>query len=786
MTRQAQIEYLQIIEEEIKRNKRNQLKRLYDGAYDWQRKFIAATKEFSSCMLMAANRCVAGHTSIQVRQGKEIFSAPFVEILSEPDVNIRYWADGSLHDTDTFSAYFQGILPTFRLYLSNGQFLDCTDGHKVLDVEGNYRTIQDLMSDASALRCYQISEDYQASCVGGDCQHDQPLLRKLDNGQALPPLSSDAQQHSSLHRRSFLLSDEAGHIDQYNQAFQGVDLLSNQGALTHVLGLCGTFSSYVFLPTSELLIQARQIAQKLRAEEASDLQLDNEDDSRRISDYCEAYSNHIFYSKPVSLTGRVDIIAWEGIGLQPCFDLSMPDHHNYVTSGIVSHNCGKTRTGLVVDSYHLRGDYPDDWEGIEFDHPPLCWLLGYTGEKTRDLLQNKLFGRLENGKFAGGLIPSDLIVDYKSMAGTSGAMREVRVKHVLGVSICQFWSYKQGQDALMGDEVDFVHIDEEPEDPEIFPQVLTRTLTGGNKDENGDPLGGHVMLTFTPEHGKTQLVCKFMGEEYEADEEEDVVEYKDSGMYMQNATWDECPHLNEDAKRKILSQYPAYQRKMRSKGVPLMGSGLIYEVDEDEIKCEPFDVPDHWFVINGMDLGWDHPQAHIQMVWNRDADIFYIINAWRARKKQPFEAWHNVKVWAENVPTSWPADGLMTEKGSAKQQKDYYEEEGFNMLPEHATWEGGGNGVWAGLVEINDLFKTGRMKIASPLHEVFEEIRQYHTKTNSKGKSDIVKIKDDYCDAIRYAYMMRRYAIRVMDLYQDNHQYQRNVNDSSRDVRDGY
>jgi len=427
---------------------------------------------------------------------------------------------------------------------------------------------------------------------------------------------------------------------------------------------------------------------------------------------------------------------------------------------------GKTMTGVLADSYHLTGDYPEDWEGHRFESPPLIWLLGVTGEKTRDLLQAPLFGRVEGSIFSGGLIHADKIISFRSMTGTSGAMREVRVKHVLGVSTVQFWSYSQGQAVLMGDSLDWYHIDEEPKDQTIYPQVLTRTATG---DEGR---GGRGILTFTPENGRTETVVGFM--------DGDV----DSQFFM-NKGWGDAPHLTEETKAALLEKFPPYQRDMRSQGVPLMGAGLIYEVAEDDIKCDPFDVPDYWFVINGMDFGWDHPQAHIQLVWDRDADIYYVINAWKGSKKQPFEAWHIVKPWAKNVPTAWPQDGLQTEKGSAKEQKEYYEEEGFRMLPDHATWPDGGVGVWAGIMELNNLMKTGRLRVVSTLTEVFAEIRQYHTKTLPSGKSEIVKIKDDILCAIRYAYMMRRYAIRVCDLYPSQYASQPQ-RDSGRDTRMGY
>ena len=408
---------------------------------------------------------------------------------------------------------------------------------------------------------------------------------------------------------------------------------------------------------------------------------------------------------------------------------------------IAANQVGKSVTGVIIDAHHLTGDYPEDWDGYRFERPPLCWLLGYSGEKTRDLLQNKLFGRLNNGMFEGGLITPDRIIDYKSMSGTAGACREVRIRHAKGISICQLWSYSQGQHALMGDVVDWYHIDEEPEDQEIYPQVLTRTLNGdGGK-------GGRGILTLTPENGKTELVCRFMDDED-----------PQSGMYLQTATWDDAPHLTEDIKRSLLAMYPSYQRDMRSKGVPLMGSGLIFEHDAKQISCRRFVIPEHWYLINGMDFGWDHPQAHVQLAIDPDTATVYVTQAWKASKKQPFEAWHVVKHWARDVPTAWPHDGNQHEKGSAKQQKDYYEDEGWAMLSSHACWPDGGNGVEAGLMKLNELMMTGKFKVFDDLHEVLEEIREYHRKPTPSGLSVIVKVKDDILDAIRTAFMMARYA----------------------------
>lgn len=397
---------------------------------------------------------------------------------------------------------------------------------------------------------------------------------------------------------------------------------------------------------------------------------------------------------------------------------------------------GKTRTGLTVDAIHLLGDYPPDWEGHRFDAAPMCWLLGFSMEKTRDLLQSPLFGRLEGGKWTGGLIPADRIIDHKSATGTSGAAREVRVKHASGLeSTVQFWSYSQGQHAIMGDSVDWYHIDEEPKDRAIFPQVLTRTATG----DKGR--GGRGILTFTPENGRTEMVIQFM-------------DTPSAGQYMQRATWDDAKHLTEATKADLLAQYPAWQRDMRSKGLPLLGAGLIFDFDDDVFKCQPFECPPHWWVVNGMDFGWDHPQAHVQLWVDRDSDTIYLAHAWKGSKVTPSTAWGSVRAWAQGVPTAWPHDGLQTEKGSGEQQREAYHTAGWQMMQDHATWQAGGNGVEAGLVELYERMTTGKFKVFSHLTDFFEEKLNYHRDESGH----IVKVKDDIISAVRYAYMMRRFA----------------------------
>ena len=431
--------------------------------------------------------------------------------------------------------------------------------------------------------------------------------------------------------------------------------------------------------------------------------------------------------------------------------------NHYESCLCAANQIGKTWTGTTVDAFHLLGEYPDDYEGHRFTFAPMCWGLGFSMEKTRDLIQTALFGRYISGEFEGGLVPKSRIISWESAMGTPNSMRSVRVKHSSGgESTMQLWSYSQGQHAIMGDVVDWFHVDEEPKDQSIRPQVLTRTVNG----DKGK--GGRGIYTFTPENGRTDLVIKFMDD-------------PSPDQFFMRKGWNDAPHITPEKRERMLAQYPPHQRDMRTKGIPMLGHGRIFDMAEDMIECAPFEIPAHWMIGNGMDFGYDHPQAFIQLAWNQEDNEFYLMHCWKQSKVSANEAWGAVNSWASRIPTAWPHDGLQHEKGrsDAVQQKVHYEKAGFNMMPEHAThppinvngeMKSGGNSVEHGIYEINDLMRKGKFKVFSNCRPFFDEFTQYHR--DDKGK--IVKVNDDILDATRYAYMMRRFFMRKGDIMSQN------------------
>lgn len=213
-------------------------------------------------------------------------------------------------------------------------------------------------------------------------------------------------------------------------------------------------------------------------------------------------------------------------------------------------------------------------------------------------------------------------------------------------------------------------------------------------------------------------------------------------------------HYTDEDRARIIDSYPAHEREARAKGIPILGSGRVFPVEESMIRVAPFPIPKHWARINGVDFGIDHPFAAVSIAWDRDADCIYVTNAYRQKDALPAVHAAAIKPWGAWIPNAWPHDGLIRDKGSGEQLAEQYRSHDLNMLQERATNEEGGNGVEAGLLDMLERMQTGRLKVFEGLNDWFEEFRLYHRKDGM-----VVKLLDDLMSATRYAIMMKRFAV---------------------------
>lgn len=225
--------------------------------------------------------------------------------------------------------------------------------------------------------------------------------------------------------------------------------------------------------------------------------------------------------------------------------------------------------------------------------------------------------------------------------------------------------------------------------------------------------------------------------------------------YLVMAGWSDVPHLDDKTKRELRAATPPHLRKAREFGIPVLGSGAVFPILEENILVDPIPIPDTWPQIGGLDFGWDHPFAAVRLAWDRDADCLYVVQDFRQSELTPALARVGMAAWDKWLPFAWPHDGLQHDKGSGEQLAEQYRSAGFNMLQERATFLDGSFGVEAGISEMLERMQTGRWKVFNTCAYWIEEYRLYHRKDGL-----IQKIRDDVISASRYAMMMRRYACR--------------------------
>lgn len=208
--------------------------------------------------------------------------------------------------------------------------------------------------------------------------------------------------------------------------------------------------------------------------------------------------------------------------------------------------------------------------------------------------------------------------------------------------------------------------------------------------------------------------------------------------YLVNAGWDDVPHLDEKAKRELLESTPPHLRDARKYGKPSMGAGAIYPISESEIVCEPFQVPAHWPMVYGMDVGWNRTAA-IWAAWDRDSDIVYLWSEHYRGQAEPSIHADAIRSRAEWIP------GVIDPASRGRNQSDgrnllsIYTELGLDLSPAQ-------NSVESGIFEVWQRLSSGRLKIFKTLQNTLAEFRLY--RRDEKGR--IVKENDHLMDAMRY------------------------------------
>jgi phage terminase large subunit-like protein len=394
---------------------------------------------------------------------------------------------------------------------------------------------------------------------------------------------------------------------------------------------------------------------------------------------------------------------------------------------VAANRVGKTEgIGGYELTMHLTGLYPDWWPGIKFDGPVDTWAAGTTNQTTKDIIQYKLLGPVND--MGTGLIPGAEIVDTKKKASSvPDTIETVYVNHYTrgvkdGVSVLGLKSYEQGRKSFEGTEKHIILLDEEPPE-DVYGECYLRTMT----------VDGHILLTFTPMQGCSKVVLMYMPGGKVPDN------FEETGKYVIQLDWDDAPHLTKEQKERYLNGIAPHLRDARTRGIPSLGSGAIYPIGDPEIiTVDDFKIPDYWHWVYGFDFGWNATAAMWAAV-DKDNDITYLTREYKAGFQPPAVHVSAVKSLGEWIP------GIADPAGRQSNQKD-----GSKLIDEYRALglrlEQADNAVEAGIFDVWNRMSTGRLKVFRSCQKWFDEFRVYFR--DEKGK--VVKENDHLMDCTRY------------------------------------
>lgn len=207
------------------------------------------------------------------------------------------------------------------------------------------------------------------------------------------------------------------------------------------------------------------------------------------------------------------------------------------------------------------------------------------------------------------------------------------------------------------------------------------------------------------------------------------------------ATWDDVPHLTAEQKQELWDSVPPHEREARAKGIPTMGAGAIYPVEEERYLCDHIDIPIYWPKAFGMDVGWNRTAA-IGGAWDRQSDVVYVYSEHYMGQAEPSIHADAIKARGDWIPGAIdPASQGAGQRDGVKLM-DEYRKLGLHLVAAD-------NAVEAGIHAVYQRLSSGRLKIFKNLGSLRAELKLYRRDKHGRP----VKENDHALDALRYLIM---------------------------------
>ena len=193
-------------------------------------------------------------------------------------------------------------------------------------------------------------------------------------------------------------------------------------------------------------------------------------------------------------------------------------------------------------------------------------------------------------------------------------------------------------------------------------------------------------------------------------------------FYLQ-AGWEHSPHLTPDAMAELLASCEPHLRDARSKGIPAMGSGSVFPVQEEFITASSeFRLKPWYRRAYGLDPGW-RGTACVWGAYDPDLDTIYIYDCYIQGERDPVQ--HAAAIMRRDPP-NMKIPGAIDPAASGSSQADgkqmlkMYRQAGLSVIPADNTRE-------SNIQQMYGYMVAGKFKVVkSPATEPwFREFRTF-------------------------------------------------------------
>jgi phage terminase large subunit len=363
---------------------------------------------------------------------------------------------------------------------------------------------------------------------------------------------------------------------------------------------------------------------------------------------------------------------------------------------------------------------PDDWKK-KLNLPELgkkkeILVITKSGDNLKDVIDPYLFGEGSRAR-----IPPDIISDVHRR---DRILKNATLKD--GTHI-RFSTYDQGREVFQGKNPDFVWMDEEATDPEVWTEALMRTRTIG---EDGEPC--MLFCTMTPLAGPGTPMVEFFNEAQDPE-----VDAKKKLFFFDSRD-------NPFADASLYKTLKGHEFQQRVLGVASVPTGLVYhEFRRDRNVIPHFDPTELGYGTRyyaGIDFGVSHPTAIVCVAVDADGN-HYVWDVW----KKSNASLREIREQHRHMTAKYELEYTVADSAALRERTEL-ELLGLKTVPadKNSKGENGESNRRAGILHINQLLADSKMMISDRCKELVREYETHFYKGVERDGS-VVKENDDLC-----------------------------------------